>query len=80
MTTRQSRLAKLEAALLNVEDLEEIVIWWADVDAGLWREGVGTPGEEEGRTMPFTPELADEIRQEGGHRLMLTGLPNRGRS
>lgn len=75
--TRRGRVAKLESRARAVEDVAPIVIWWADVDAGLWRVGVGRDGEEEGQTQAMTPDEVQEVRAEGGHRLRLTGLPAR---
>lgn len=82
--------ARLRARLLALEarqdaaQPEPLCIWWADVGAGLWREGVGPEeeggGPDTGRTLPMTPEEAEEARASGGHVVMLTGLPKRGRA
>lgn len=80
--TRASMRGRLEALedahRAQTSPPELIRLWWADVGAGLWREGVG--GEkEEGQTMPMTPEEVQDVRSSGEHRVMLTGLPVRGR-
>ncbi len=76
---RRDRLAALEAKA-RAEDVAPIVLWWADTDAGLWREGVGREDEEGGRVEAMTPEEVAEVRAEGSHRVRITGLPKRGRA
>lgn len=75
--TRRKRLEALEAAL-TVQDLEVISMYWADTEAGVWREGVGALGEEPGRTLPLNPEEAADIEASGRHVILFTGLPARG--
>ena len=77
--TRRARLAKLENLLAEVQDVEPIVIYWADIDAGLWREGTGPEDTKEGgQTLPLDPLEAEEMRAADQYRIMLTGLPARG--
>ena len=78
--TRRARLAKLERALGELVDLEPIVIYWADIDAGMWREGTGpNDTKADGRTLPIAPEEVEEMQAAGQYRIMLTGLPVRGK-
>lgn len=73
--------ASLRARLLALEEkqgaagVEVIRLWWADTDAGVWREGVGASGEEEGQTAPISPEDLEDLRADGRHVVRLTGLP-----
>jgi len=72
----RGRLAKLEAAAKEAEDLEMIGFFDADLDAGVWRD------VHHGHTRPMTPEEQAEARQAseaGGAILILGPLPGRSR-
>lgn len=79
----RGRLRALEAKRKEGEAVEVMRLWWADLDAGLWREGVGPQedGEEErGQTFPMSPEDLEDALASGQHVVMLTGLPHGVRS
>ena len=80
----RGRLRALEAKREEGEAVEVMRFWWADIDAGLWREGVGPrlDGEEEktGQSFPMSPADLEDVRASGQHVVMLTGLPHGVRS